>query len=238
MTPRPGLPAVPPTGLPSHTRVHDPRVDLLLVYAVHNALRRDLRSLADWSRTCVPVPTPGWLDLRRYLTRYLDADAAVLWALLRTKRLLGPDTEHTAAELARERRRVVLLAATVDECLSGRGPGSRTAEHAAQLEAALTAYLDHEHLVLLPAVARFITTSEWAEFDAAMRRPFGLATGVALCDWLVADLPPDQREPIRRLFPPAVRLAHKWRRHQPTHHTTWNNPAAPTDRRRTADSPR
>ncbi|MFE7392639.1 hypothetical protein [Streptomyces sp. NPDC057582] len=199
-----------PRGSRDDGLARDPRIDLLLVHAVHDALRRDLRRLVTWSRTCLPVVTSGWIDFLRYLTTYLDADADVLWPVLLGRNLSGPDPERTAAEMAQARCRVTLLAATVDDCLTGRGPGSRTAEYMTRLDTALTAYLDYEQSVVLPLVATCITTSEWADFDAAQRHPLGLRSGVALCAWLIDGTPPDRQQAIRQLFPPGVRLAHRW----------------------------
>ncbi|NUU24551.1 MAG: hypothetical protein HOV68_24045, partial [Streptomycetaceae bacterium] len=132
---RPAAPDRPRDDFPAH----DPRIDLLLVHAVHDALRRDVRHLVTWSRTCFPVATPEWVAFRDHLAGYLHADAAVLWTVLRTRDLPGPGHAHAAADMDRARRRIALLAATVDDCLTGRGPASRTAEYAAELAAALTA---------------------------------------------------------------------------------------------------
>ncbi|WP_331766106.1 hypothetical protein [Embleya sp. NBC_00896] len=203
----------------------DPRIDLLLVHAVHDALRRDLRRLVAWSRTCFPVTTPAWVDFHRRLTTHLDADTAVLSPVLRGKDLPGPDHARTAAEMERKRRRLTLLAETVDDCLSGRGPASRTAEYTACLDAALTEYLDYQRSVVLPLLATRITAREWADFDTAQRHPLGLTSGVALCAWLVDGAPPDRKQSIRRLFPPAVRLAHRWFGARHAHRIRWNDPA-------------
>ncbi|MDI2130860.1 hypothetical protein [Yinghuangia seranimata] len=184
--------------------------DLLLAHAVHDALRSDLRRLVLWSRTCFPVATPDWTGFHRHLTTYLDAGTAVLGPVLHRGNLPGPEHRGAADDIERARRRVVLLAATVDDCLSGRGPASRTAEYMAVLDTALGAYLDDEQAVVLPVVARHITGAEWADFDAALRQPFGVLSGVALCSWLFDGAPADRREAVRELFPPAVRMAHRW----------------------------
>ncbi|MFV5993703.1 hypothetical protein ACNPQM_14940 [Streptomyces sp. NPDC056231] len=206
----------------------DPRIDLLLVHAVHDALRRDVDRLVTWSRTCLPVVTSGWIDFMRYLTTYLDADADLLRQVLLGRNLSGPGLERAAAKMAQARRRVTLHAATVDDCLTGRGPGSRTAEYMTRLDTALTAYLDYEQSVVLPLVATSITTSEWADFDAAQRHPLGLRSGVALCAWLIDGAPPDRQQAIRQLFPPAVRLAHRWFGARHTRRIRWGEPVPVT----------
>ncbi|MFJ8743128.1 hypothetical protein ACIRL2_27580 [Embleya sp. NPDC127516] len=189
---------------------HRPNSDLLLIRAVHDALRRDLHRLVIRSLMCPPVVSPGWNRFLRHLTTTLDADAAVLWPVLRKRQLPGPHHELVAAEMERRRRRITLLAATVDDCLTGRGPASRTAEYMADLDTALTGYLDYEQAVVLPLAANVITAGEWADLDAAQRHPLGVTSGVALCAWLIDDMPPDRQQAIRKLFPPAVRLAHRW----------------------------
>ncbi|WP_436791920.1 hemerythrin domain-containing protein [Yinghuangia sp. YIM S10712] len=219
----PGGQASAPVRAPDHRHTaSDPRIDLLLIHAVHEALRRDLRRAVAWSRTCFPVTPPAWTDFHRYLVTYLDAESAVLMPVLHGGSVPAPGHAGVAAELERKRRRVILLADTVDDCLSGRGPASRTAEYVNCLNTALTEYLDHEQSVFLPLLAASLTTSEWAHFDAALRQPFGLATGVALCSWLVDDLSQDRRDAVRRLFPPAVRLAHRWFGARRTHRKRWD----------------
>lgn len=198
---RPPLPRHPACGA---------RTDFLLVHAVHDALRRDMRRLLVWSQSCFPVTTPAWTDFHERLTTYLAAERTTLWPVLRRRGL--PDPRHTrgAGPVERGRRRVAVLAATVDDCLAGRGPASRTAEYMTALDEALTAYLDDQETVVHPLLAMHITSADWADYDAAQREPFGLASGAALCAWLLDEAPPDRREAIRRLFPAGVRVAYRW----------------------------
>ncbi|MFI6581425.1 hemerythrin domain-containing protein [Embleya sp. NPDC050493] len=188
---------------------HDPRVDPVLIHAVHHALRRDLRALVCWARTGVPVATPGWTDFRRYLTVHHEAEDAVLWPLLLAAAGPGPGLRRVLVELEDEHRRVAELVATVDDCLSGRGPASRTLEHATALAAALTAHLHHEETTVLPLVANLVTPGDWAHFDIAQRKPLGPGPGAAFLSWLLEGLPPDRQSAVRAQFPPAVRLAHR-----------------------------
>lgn len=218
MSTRHGSPRVHATALepPPHALpTPNPKVDLLLLQAVHDALRRDLRRLVSWSRTCFPVTTPAWIDFHRRLTVYLEADAAVLGPVL-LRAGLGPTRDATARE--RTRVHITSLAQAVDDSLSGRGPASRTNEHMTRLATALTEHLRHQQSFALPILACHITASEWADFDAAQRHPLDIANGVALCAWLTDGATPDRRRAIRGLFPPAVRLAHRWyearRRHR------------------------
>lgn len=200
----PARPPLPGPSLPRHP-ARDGRVDLLLVYAVHDALRRDMRRLLVWSQSCFPVTTPAWTDFQERLRTHLAAERTTLWPVLRHHRL--PDG---AGPFERGRRRVTLLAVTVDDCLAGRGPASRTAEYMTALDEALTAYLDDQQTLVLPLLEQHITAGDWADYDAAQRQPFGLASGAALCAWLLDEAPPERREAIRRLFPPGVRVAYRW----------------------------
>ncbi|WP_436770686.1 hypothetical protein [Yinghuangia sp. YIM S09857] len=188
----------------------DPRIDLLLIHAIHDALRRDVRRLVAWSRTGFPVTTPAWLDFRRRLTDYLVAEADVLRPYAAGEPPGEREDARAAAETKRRLRRLVLLVETVDECLSGRGPAGRTAEYMPVLDAALTDYLDHVHATLLPVLADRITPRDWADFDVALRQPLGLTSGVALYAWLTDGTPPERRAAIHRLLPPAVRIAYRW----------------------------
>ncbi|MYS83959.1 hemerythrin domain-containing protein [Embleya scabrispora] len=211
---------VPPRAHPGRTG-RGPRVDPVLIHAVHHALRRDLRALVVWARTSVPVATPGWTDFCRYLTVHHEAEDTVLWPLLRAAADPGPGLRRLVIAFEDEHRHVAELVATVDDCLSGRGPASRTLEHATRLAATLTAHLHHEETTVLPLVANLVKPGDWAHFDIAQRQPLGLGSGAAFLSWLLEGLPPDREAAVRSQFPPAVRLAHRALRARHTRRVRW-----------------
>ncbi|MFI1584349.1 hemerythrin domain-containing protein [Embleya sp. NPDC020630] len=186
-----------------------PRPDPLLIHAVHHALRRDLADLVEWARTCIPVAGPGWNRFRHYLTLHHRAEDATLWPVLREASGRGSPLHRLTAVMAEEHHRLDELVATIDDCLTGRGPASRTFEYVTQLDTALTAHLDFEDSTLLPLISMLITPHEWAHFDVAQRQPLYLVEGAEFLSWLVKGVPADRELAIRHVFPPAVRLTHR-----------------------------
>jgi hypothetical protein len=175
-----------------------PGIDFTMMFAVHDAFRRELRRLADHTGDENPL---GWQLLTRFLRVHHTAEDAALWPMVAPHPVLD--------EMAAEHATIDPLLAAVDTALRT-GADHRPA--AAALRDGLTAHLRHEEEAALPHIDATLAPEDWARFSAAHRDGIGDDVPRYL-PWLLDDLPADRRATILSGLRPEVLTAYEtgWR---------------------------
>ncbi|WP_194819913.1 hemerythrin domain-containing protein [Nocardia sp. XZ_19_385] len=165
--------------------------DLAMMYAAHDAFRRDLRELA------AAPDRERWTQFRTQLSVHHTAEDVVLWPSLRRR---GVDARLVEA-MAAEHDRIDPLLAQVDRAFDTAGPDAAQPALAA-LSELLHNHLQHEEKETLP----LINDREWSLLDREMRRRIGLRGLRAYYSWLLRDLEGERRRRALATIPGPLRL--------------------------------
>ncbi|MFG3256773.1 hemerythrin domain-containing protein [Streptomyces sp. NPDC048172] len=179
-------------------------LDLTMMYAAHDAFRRDLGRMA--ASGSAAELRPRWRTFTTYLTAHHSAEDDALWPAVRARSAeAGPLLDAMEAEHA------VLdpLMSAVDTALAEDRHGAALAV-LAELAEALTGHLDHEEREALPLVDAVLPPEEWAAFGAEQRRRLGSPASLArFVPWLLDGAEEERRRAVLRVLPPPVRLLHR-----------------------------
>ncbi|WP_329238765.1 hemerythrin domain-containing protein [Actinoallomurus sp. NBC_01490] len=197
-------------------------IDLTLMYATHDAFRRDLGRLALVAATgeigSREALRAGWNDFRRFLTVHHVAEDAVLWPALRAKLSERPADLRLLDDMEAEHAELDPLLEAVDMAIAVGDPVALD-EHGDALVGGLAAHLDHEETDALPLICETLTDAEWAAFGHEQRRRLGLSGAAEYFPWLLDGVPEDRAHEVLSILPPPLRLVY---------HALW----APRHRRR------
>lgn len=147
------------------------RLDMTVMYAMHNALRRELRQLARITARYEPDPrrvlrdSAGWEMFRRALRAHHGAEDDALWPALRQALADRPYDLTRLEAMEAERAVIARLVGAVDEALTD--PGARPAlvsELVNSLVTGLAGHLDHAEDAVFPLVRAVVDEQRWEHF--------------------------------------------------------------------------
>jgi hemerythrin-like domain-containing protein len=189
--------------------------DMTVMYATHDALRRDLDRIA--RVTARPDDDPkhllrtalGWELFKSYLELHHTAEDDLLWPPMR--QALADDSYGLALleEMEAEHSAIDPLLVSIDGALADRQSGpQRLGELTDALAAALRGHLHHEESEGLALVDATVTAEQW--------RAFGVETGKRVGSdvqrffpWLVDGAAPDVTATVLGMLPPPVQQAYR-----------------------------
>jgi hemerythrin-like domain-containing protein len=185
--------------------------DVTMMYAVHNAFRRDLarmRSVADVKRPAVHQAIADcWTTFHRYLTIHHTAEDEMLWPPMRTKVSGQGRDERLLDQMVDEHIALDPVLTEIDSALQ-QGSSARLKSLFADLSDVLGNHFEHEETAVLPLVRQTLSTREWDAFGADQRRRVGFRGAAWFFPWLLDEAPQDIRDFVLSLVPPPVRLVH------------------------------
>ncbi|MGF0316672.1 hemerythrin domain-containing protein [Nocardia fluminea] len=165
--------------------------DLAMMYAAHDAFRRDLRALA------AAPDRERWNRFRTQLSIHHTAEDVVLWPSLRRR---GVNAQLVDA-MAAEHDRIDPLLAQVNRAFDAAGPDAARPTLVA-LSELLHNHLRHEEQETLP----LINDREWSLLDREMRRRIGLRGLRPYYKWLLRDVEGERRHSVLSTIPGPLRL--------------------------------
>ncbi|MEU1200677.1 hemerythrin domain-containing protein [Streptomyces sp. NPDC005813] len=185
-------------------------IDLTVMYAAHDAFRRDLERLgkaaADGSAFSPPVRA-GWENFRKQLHIHHTAEDSDLWPRVQRKAEGRPEDLALLAEMEAEHGRLDPQLAAVDAALRDR------LDELPELVRALTITLDdhlaHEERSALPLVQEVLTPADWSAFTGRIRETQGLRGAALFVPWIVDGAPPADRAAFFGAMPPPVRVLNR-----------------------------
>jgi iron-sulfur cluster repair protein YtfE (RIC family) len=195
------------------------RLDMTMMYAVHDALRRELGRLARVSARTGDDPrrilrvAAGWEMLKTYLRAHDTSEDDGLWPALRPARALSRDDAALVEEMEAEHAGIEPMLAAVDEALADRETGpERLADLVDSLASAVTGHLNHEEKEGLPLVDRILSEEQWHSFSEIHRQRVGTHVSRYL-PWLLDGATEDKAAHVLARVPAPARLAyeHEWR---------------------------
>jgi hypothetical protein len=174
------------------------RLDMTVMLATHDALRRDLARATGLSRR-----STGWDLFERFLHVHHTAEDDALWPAVRRH-----VADHAAdlallEEMAAEHARIEPVLAAIDERLGTSDAGAKADELVRELDAELGQHLDHEEREALPLIDRTLTEEEWVGFADASSKVVG-ADGARFFPWLLDGADEETTGRVLGTLPPPV----------------------------------
>ena len=189
-------------------------VDFTLMYAAHDAFRRDLRRLtamAEAGRTAEPAVRTGLATFKNQLHIHHTAEDTSLWPPLRQK-VTRPSDVAVLDAMEAEHARLDPLLDEVDASLAATGVAGLAANVSA-LAVALAAHMEHEEDQALPLVEAHLGQEGWAAFRKAVGKSQGLRGGAEFFPWMLDGAPAETSKRVLSMLPAPARLLYRavWR---------------------------
>ncbi|MFD0902162.1 hemerythrin domain-containing protein [Actinomadura sediminis] len=203
-------------------------LDMTAMYAMHDALRRELEHLAKITARLDDDPRSllrtavGWELFTKSLHIHHTAEDDALWPALRESLAERPDDLALLEAMEAEHAAVDDVMAAIDTALSDPGaPVDRLGDLTDSLVTGLTAHLKHEEDQALPLIQAVATPQQWAHFGQVHGQRIG-PDAPRLIPWLLegateetvatmlAPLPEPARAAYTTQWQPAYTALNRW----------------------------
>ncbi|HEX6451300.1 MAG TPA: hemerythrin domain-containing protein [Trebonia sp.] len=176
-----------------------------LMYALHDAFRRDLDALAA-TRADPDAIRARWAIFRDQLQFHHIAEDQVMWPPVRARLADDPDGLALLDVMEDEHRLIDPLLAAVDDALTAGVGQARLADPLSRLRTTLASHLTHEEADALPLISRVMTTAGVAQIFKEFGKMGGLKRGAVMFPWALSGASPQTRAQVLRHLPPPARL--------------------------------
>jgi iron-sulfur cluster repair protein YtfE (RIC family) len=185
-------------------------IDLTIMYAAHDAFRRDLdrlgKAAADGTAFTPPVRA-GWADFTHQLHIHHTAEDSDLWPRV-SRRVEGrPRDLALLAEMEAEHARLDPQLAAVEKALQDGSAELPALVHT--LATTLDDHLAHEEGSALPLIQEVLTPADWGAFTGRIRKTQGLRGAAVFVPWIVDGVAPADRAVFLGALPPPVRVLNR-----------------------------
>jgi Hemerythrin HHE cation binding domain len=194
-------------------------VDLTMMYAMHDALRRDAARLVVDStdaRVTGAIMRNRWAVLTEHLHHHHTGEDTGIWPLLRPHLAADPNALAALDALEAQHAAIDDTVAEVEQAVAAQ-PGGREAravlhEHLRRFAELLERHLVDEERDALPLIRRHVTETQWRAFENGQKRGLGLSGAARFFPWLLDDAEPARRAAILATLPAPLRLLvrHRW----------------------------
>jgi hypothetical protein len=191
------------------------KLDMGMMFAIHDALRRDLVQVArvagqrDGNPATRLRAALGWELFKKFLSVHHQSEDEALWPLLRDRVAGHPDQVALADALEAEHAVIEPLLTAIDAAAADPDYGyQRFGDVIDELVTKLTAHLAHEEADGLPLINAVLTPQEWRHFAQVQS---GRLRGdeARYMPWLLNDAGPQTLDAILGLFPPPLLAAYR-----------------------------
>lgn len=186
-------------------------VDLTMMYAFHDGLRRDAAIIAKSAAVTGDDPSRltathfGWDLFKRFLVIHHRAEDDVLWPRMRELLAGRPDDLEMLDAMEAEHDRIDPLIAAVDTALEDQENGyAALADATDAFVTELNAHLAHEEEGALPLIDRELPPADWALFADGQRNQIGMGLAPRYVPWLLDGVTPQRADEVLAVFPPPV----------------------------------
>jgi Hemerythrin HHE cation binding domain len=205
------------------------KLDMSMMLAIHDALRRDLERLGriaarpDDDPARLLQTAAGWELFKTFLLTHHTSEDDVLWPALRTAVAGHPDQLALADALEEEHAVIEPLFAAIDTAGADPDHGhERFGGLVGELITKLSAHLAHEEDDGLPLIDAVLSEEDWQRFgttNGQRNRPFvetflpwllGAASARAR-DAIIGTLPPQMLTPFRERWEPEYIARDVWK---------------------------
>jgi hypothetical protein len=171
-------------------------LDMTMMFAIHDALRRDLVQVEQSDER-----TAGWSTFEQMLHDHHSIEDDLLWPVVRDEVRDRPDDLALLDQMAAEHAALGPALEALDQALAR---GARAPSAVADLENHLVEHLAHEERDALPLVDRTLSQEQWMTFGQASAQRMGPVMPRYL-PWLLEGADDDTTNHLLAVFPPPVR---------------------------------
>ncbi|KQX72248.1 MULTISPECIES: hemerythrin domain-containing protein [unclassified Streptomyces] len=191
------------------------RLDMSLMYAMHNALRRELDIMAtitarvDDDPRRVLTGAVGWDIFKKALHIHHTAEDEALWPVLRQAAAGRADDLALLDAMDAEHAAIDPLVETIDAALADpEGGPERLAIAVDSLAVNLTGHLKHEEDQALPLIQDLLTLEQWQHYGRIHGAKTG-PDGPLLTPWVLDGADEDTVNSMLAVLPEPVRAAYR-----------------------------
>jgi Hemerythrin HHE cation binding domain len=145
--------------------IDDHQLDMVMMYAFHDALRRDLKQIAQ-----MEARSDGWDLFESLLHVHHTAEDDALWPVVREEIAGRPDDVALLGDMVEEHASLGPLLESIDEAF---GRGDSAPAERAELAERLQQHLEHEEEAALPLVDATLSLDQWMQFGQAATERVG-----------------------------------------------------------------
>jgi hypothetical protein len=179
-----------------------------IMYALHDAFRRDLDALLDTSARPAIVRA-HWAVFRGQLRLHHIAEDRVMWPPARAKLAGDPDGLALLDAMEDEHQLIDPLVAAVGDALSADVGYLRLTALLTELRTALVSHLGREEAEVLPLISQAMTQAGVARMFADLGKMGGWKLGAAMFPWALSGTSAQTQAQVLGQLPPAARLLYR-----------------------------
>jgi hypothetical protein len=191
------------------------KLDMSMMFAMHDALRRDLVQIARTASRTGDDPAArlraalGWELFKKFLTVHHTSEDEALWPLLRDRAAGHTDRLALADALEAEHGVIEPLLTAIDAAAADPDHGhQRFGDITDELVTKLTAHLTHEETDGLPLIDASLTAQEWQNF-AQVQSGRLRSDAARYLPWLLDGIDQQTLDVILPNFPPPLLAAYR-----------------------------
>lgn len=184
------------------------RPEWAIMYALHDAFRRDIEALLDTSARPALVRA-RWAVFRGQLRFHHVAEDRVVWPAARAKLAGDPGGLALLDAMEDEHRLFGPLLDAVDDALAADAGYVRLTAVLCQLRTALLSHLAHEEADVLPRISGVMNRAEVAGIFRELGRMGGWKLGAAMFPWALCGTSAQTQAQVLSQLPPPARLLYR-----------------------------
>ena len=196
------------------------KLDMTMMFAMHDALRRDLERVGRLADRRHLEALVGWELFKKFLVNHHESEDEALWPALRAAVAAKPDQLALVDALEAEHAIIDPLLIAIDAAATDPDDRQGFGDIVDELHTKLSAHLAHEETDGLALIDVSITEQEWQHFssvnsernrpDAALYLPW-LLDGVTDQDTLLKGFPPQFQAIFREKWAPTYAELDVWK---------------------------
>jgi hemerythrin-like domain-containing protein len=187
-------------------------IDLTMMYVMHDAMRRDLVSIARGAARTGDDPARlhaanfGWKVFVQFITVHHRAEDSFLWPRMRQLVADRPSELALLDAMEAEHSRIDPLIESVEAAFADPEHGhERLGDLADALAGEVSGHLQHEENDALPLVSAFLPAQEWLAFGEEQRKGAPPDMAAKYLPWLIDGAAPERVEGVLQILPPQLK---------------------------------
>jgi Hemerythrin HHE cation binding domain len=179
------------------------KLDMTMMHAIHDGLRRDLPRVARMA-----TRSQGWDVFEKVLRVHHTAEDEALWPVMRDILANRPDDLAVVDAMEAEHSTIDPLLNAIDAALDCGADTQELYDLTEELGNGLREHLEHEEDAALPLIQSILTEQQWQHFGERGFREIG-PDGPRFWPWLLDGAGAERTAALLGLLPEPVRLMYE-----------------------------
>jgi hemerythrin-like domain-containing protein len=184
------------------------KIDFTVMYATHDAFRRDLGRLERAAAAGrADKVLAGWENFKNQLHVHHSVEDATLWPRVERAVADRPGDLALMKEMKAEHALLDAPLNAVDEAIARKS--GDLGEQIKELAAVLVQHMEHEQDSALPLIQEVLTPADWSAFKNAMARRQGPRGAAMYVPWVIDGIGPEDQRKILDTMPSAIAVLNR-----------------------------